>query len=146
MPNAALQAVLHQVRRLGAPAGATALTDAHLLLRFVETGDEAAFEVLVWRHGPLVLGTCRKLLGQEQDAEDAFQATFLTLARKAGSIVRGAALAGWLLQVATHLALRLRSKLANQRRSRRDSDLSALVSRGDDLAGLEDRELWGVVA
>src|SRR5262249_54302189 len=133
-------------RRLAAPADAAALTDAHLLRRFVETRDEAAFEVLVWRHGSLVLGTCRKLLGQEQDAEDAFQATFLTLARKANSIARGTALAGWLHQVASHIALRLRSKRHSQRLQQSDVDLSAVVSRQDDLASVEERELWGVLA
>src|SRR5260370_41363166 len=76
------------------------LSDAQLLERFVTRRDEAAFEVLVWRHGPTVLGVCRRVLQHEQDAEDAFQATFLVLARKAGSIGRRPALGSWLYRVA----------------------------------------------
>src|SRR5690242_2699340 len=124
MADPALQAFVHQLRRLAAPKGVAALADAELLRRFVETRDEAAFEVLVWRHGPMVLGTCRKLLGQVHDAEDAFQATFLTLARKADSIARRASLGSWLHRVAYHIALRLRTQLrARQVRERQDADL-----------------------
>src|SRR5690348_12432406 len=106
MSDTPLQNVVRYLRRLAAPPGTAALPDAQLLQRFVEARDEAAFEVLVWRHGPLVLGYCRKRLGH---AEDAFQATFLTLACKAGSIAQGTALGGWLQRVAYHTALRLRS-------------------------------------
>jgi RNA polymerase sigma factor (sigma-70 family) len=145
MPDPALQAILHRLRRLASSEDAARLTDAHLLRRFIEARDEAAFEVLVWRHGPLVLGTSRKLLGHEQDAEDAFQATFLTLARKAGSVTRGAALAGWLHRVASHIALGIRSKRRNKRDQQRDVDLSTMASQRDDLVGLEKRELWGML-
>jgi RNA polymerase sigma factor (sigma-70 family) len=71
------------------------LDDAALVARLA-TGEEAAFDEAVRRHGPLVLGICRRGLGHVQDAEDAFQATFLTLSRKAGSIRRGSSLAAWL--------------------------------------------------
>src|SRR5437763_66137 len=86
--------VRHLRSTLGPESGG--LTDGQLLERFVSSRDEAAFEVLMWRHGPMVLGVCTRLLPNEQDAEDVFQATFLTLARKAGSISKREALGGWL--------------------------------------------------
>ena len=76
------------------------LSDAQLIERFATRRDEAAFEVLVRRHGPTVLGVCRRILGNSHDAEDAFQATFLVLARKAASIARREMVAGWLYAVA----------------------------------------------
>src|SRR5258708_38262562 len=105
MADIALRVVLRQLRRMAGPAGHGALTDVQLLQRVVSTRDEAAFEALVWRHGPMVLSVCRRLLRHEHDAEDAFQATFLTLVRKAGSISRHEALAGWLYRVASRIAL-----------------------------------------
>lgn len=85
------------------------LSDAVLLDRFTRTRDQVAFELLVWRHGPLVLASCRRMLRNDHTAEDAFQATFLVLARKAGS-VRGA-VAGWLHRVALRVCLRMKRRL-----------------------------------
>lgn len=82
-------------------------SDAELLARFARTRDASAFELLVWRHGALVLETCRRVLHHNEDAEDAFQAVFLILARKAGGISRGTALPAWLHRVAVRLSLRL---------------------------------------
>ena len=76
------------------------LSDGQLLERFVAERDEAAFAALVRRHGPMVQRVCRHVVGDEHDAEDAFQATFLVLARKAGSIVPREAVANWLCGVA----------------------------------------------
>src|SRR5262245_56800469 len=83
--------------------------DADLLLRFAEHRDEAAFELLIWRHGGMVLATCRRILGRTADADDAFQVTFLTLARWAGSIRTGAALPGWLHRVACRAAGKIKA-------------------------------------
>jgi RND family efflux transporter MFP subunit len=99
------------------------LSDAQLLARFVSCRDEAAFELLVWRHRRLVLGVCRRVLGDLHDAEDAFQATFLALARKAGAIRRREALAAWLHRVAWRVALTARSGRA--RRAAREGPLDA---------------------
>jgi RNA polymerase sigma factor (sigma-70 family) len=110
MANAPLRTVICHLRHLVSPAGEDGLSDAELLRRFVATRDEAAFELLVWRHGSLVWGVCRRVLQQEQDAEDAFQATFLVLARRAATIGRGEALAGWLHQVAARLARAARTR------------------------------------
>src|SRR5262249_29863998 len=100
-----LRAVFRRLRQLTDP-GSTGLSDAELLERYARTADEAAFELLLWRHGPMVLGVCRRVLRRAEDAEDAFQATFLTLVRKAGSVRRAAAVGAWLYQVAYRLALR----------------------------------------
>jgi RNA polymerase sigma factor (sigma-70 family) len=78
----------------------------------VKADSESAFETLVKRHGPLVLGVCRHVLRQHQDAEDAFQATFLALARKAGTIHNRGNLACWLREVAYRTAIRLRASRA----------------------------------
>jgi RNA polymerase sigma factor (sigma-70 family) len=111
-----LRSLLRGLRRLGECAG-VALSDAELLERFVRQRDEAAFEVLVWRHGPLVLGVCRRLLRHEPDVEDAFQATFLALVRKAHTIVRRESVSAWLYRVAYRVALAARAA-ASERTAR----------------------------
>src|SRR5262249_51920201 len=91
--------------------------DAQLLARFLAGRDEAAFAALVRRHGPMVLGVCRRVLRHAQDAEDAFQAAFLVLARKAGSVLKREAVGSWLYMVAYRTAQRARARQA-QRRAR----------------------------
>jgi RNA polymerase sigma factor (sigma-70 family) len=107
MPDRHIHALLRRLRQVAVPDAAVA--DAGLLERFVRDRDAAAFETLVWRHGPMVLGVCRRILRHEQDAEDVFQATFLALARKAAAIGRGEAVAGWLYRVACRAACRLKA-------------------------------------
>jgi len=94
-------------------------TDEQLIEQFLTSqGDaaESAFEVLVRRHGPMVLGVCRQVLNnRSQDADDAFQATFLALARKAGTIQNRRALGCWLYEVAYRTSIRLRARVARHR-------------------------------
>ncbi len=127
MAEQELTAVLSYFRQMA--AGGSGISDAELLDRFVTGRDEAAFELLVWRHAPLVFGVCRRVLRDLHDAEDAFQATFLALARQAGRIRRREAVAGWLYQVARRTALTARAdrerRAARERPRRAAEDLPA---------------------
>jgi RNA polymerase sigma factor (sigma-70 family) len=107
-------AILDPLRRLIGRQGGCALTDAELLENFVARRDAASFEVLVWRHGAMVLALCNRVLRDAHEAEDAFQATFLVFARKATSIGRGEAVGCWLYKVAYRVALRLRAAAARR--------------------------------
>ena len=127
-------AVANQLRAMFQGGTVGGLTDGQLLERFVQRRDEAAFAALVERHGPMVLRVCSNRLGDPHDAEDAFQATFLVLARKARSIRQSEAVAGWLFGVAGRVSARVRA--AGLRRVR--AEQKAGISR--DL-GSEDRPL-----
>jgi RNA polymerase sigma-70 factor (ECF subfamily) len=115
MGQARWSSVLHYLQKVAGSPGAGELDDDQLLDRFIAARDDAAFAVLVRRHGPLVLGVCRRVLHHEADAEDAFQATFLVLARKAASIVRRQALGSWLYAVARRIAQKTRTQAARRR-------------------------------
>ena len=100
------------IRRLLRTVGGDGdLSDRQLLERFVNLKDEAAFETIVWRYGRMILGTCRRILHDHHDAEDAFQATFLVLFHKAASINRRDSLSSWLFKVAYRVALKARDRL-----------------------------------
>jgi RND family efflux transporter MFP subunit len=132
------------VRRFQTTIGQEAaggLSDGHLLERYVRYRDEAAFELLLWRHGGLVLGVCRRLLRREQDAEDAFQATFLTFVRKAPSIVRRGAVAGWLYKVAYRVALEARARADKQARRERPGGECRAIQEPPDPVWRELRPL-----
>src|SRR5262245_37592677 len=111
------RAALSQIHRLAGAQAPDEFPDRELLERFHRRRDEAAFVALVRRHGPMVWGVCRRVLGDAHDAEDAFQAAFLVLAGKAGSIRRAESLGAWLYRVARQLALRARGRRDRRRRA-----------------------------
>jgi RNA polymerase sigma factor (sigma-70 family) len=102
------------LRKAMLPDGA-GLTDGQLLRQYFAGRDEAAFAVLVRRHGPMVLGVCRRLLRRIEDAEDAFQAAFIVLARKGRRIAERQTIGGWLHGVAYHVALNVRDRGVRRR-------------------------------
>jgi RNA polymerase sigma factor (sigma-70 family) len=122
------------------------LSDGQLLDRFVERREEAVFEAIVRRHGPMVRGVCRRVFRNQHDAEDAFQATFLILARKAGSVMMREKLGNWLYGVAYQTAMKARG-ISSKRRVReiQVSDMPEPMAARDDLrdalAEALDREL-----
>jgi RNA polymerase sigma factor (sigma-70 family) len=143
MPNR-LSEALRRVRQVLSPDG-DALPDGQLLGRFLAVRDEAAFAALVRRHGPMVLGVCRRVLRHAQDAEDAFQATFLLLARKAGAVRTPESVGSWLYGVAYRTALEARAA-ADRRRVREKQvaqmpDVAVLPAEPQDWRPLLDREL-----
>src|SRR5437870_1758340 len=122
--NKSLGNMVRQLRKWAGARDANTLADQDLLCRYITAKDETAFSCLVKRHGPMVLGMCRKMLRQEQDAEDAFQATFLVLAKKATAIRKQESVGSWLYSVAFRVASKLRAVQA--RRKARETPL------GDD--------------
>ena len=137
---------IRQLRRVLLLQDGADPTDGQLLGWFVEQHDEVAFEALVRRHGPMVLGVCRRLLHNEHDAEDAFQATFLVLVRKAASIVPRETVVNWLYGVAYLTAFRAR--VSNAKRGERQKQLMRVAQTTsvspdpwDDLRILLDREV-----
>jgi RNA polymerase sigma factor (sigma-70 family) len=122
-------------RRLAAPRAAPA-ADADLLARFLDARDEAAFEALVARHLPAVRAVCRSVLRDPHDADDAAQATFLVLVRRAAAVRDRAALGAWLCRVAWRAANRLRG--ANVRRGQRHAGVDPDATPGRDATGSND--------
>jgi RNA polymerase sigma factor (sigma-70 family) len=145
MADAQADIILGHIRKLVAAQSQAQLPDQQLLRRFIGQGDEAAFSALVRRHGPMVLQVCRRVLHNLHDAEDAFQATFLLLARKAKSIRKQDSVSSWLHGVAFRLALRLNAAYGRQRRVPESLDRSAADPADDvtwrELRALLDQEL-----
>src|SRR5713226_5404932 len=106
MPVATIHPLLRHVRRLAGISPDEPSSDGQLLARFQADREESAFAALMRRHGQLVWNVCRRVLNHEQDAEDAFQATFLVLARNVGSIQKREALANWLYGVAFRTSMK----------------------------------------
>jgi RNA polymerase sigma factor (sigma-70 family) len=148
MASGGLGGVLQHLRRAGAGRGEPGLSDGQLLGRFLADRDEASFAALVRRHGPLVWGAVRRALGNEADAEDAFQATFLVLARKAHTVLPREQVAGWLYGVACNTARKARALAARRRgRERQVAQMPAVPAPPEpDLEWLPllDQELSGL--
>lgn len=139
------EAILGHVQQLFGAGTLVGMAEGQLLERFSSRRDEVALEVLVARHGPMVLGVCRRILSDPHDVEDAFQATFLVLVRKAGSLRRRDLLGNWLHGVAHRVAVRARAN-AVRRRTRERSGAEAAVEsspEGDwcDLRPVLDEEI-----
>lgn len=130
---------LRQLERLFTAGSVCGMSEGQLLERFVGRRDEAAFEALLARHGPMVLGVCRQWLRDPHEVEDAFQATFLVLVRKAGTLRDRELLGNWLYGVAYRVALRARS--VAYRRHARES--GAITEPADSrLLGSDELRPW----
>src|SRR5215472_15442863 len=144
MSTLSMSRPLGHLRQRVAVLGPGDLTDRQLLERFVGQRDEAAFALLVRRHGPMVLGLCRRVLHNWHDAEDAFQAAFLVLARKAASVRWQDSVGGWLFRVAYRLALKAKAH-AGRRRAGALPDVAApepaASPAGGELCSILDEEL-----
>src|SRR5271154_6627981 len=139
--------VIDYIRRIVLAGGEADLTDGQLLECFVTHRDEAAVAALVRRHGPMVWSVCRRVLRSHHDIEDAFQATFLVLVRKAASISPREMVANWLYGVAHRTALKARaSKAKRQAREKQVNEMPELEAATEpdfrrDLQPLLDQEL-----
>jgi RNA polymerase sigma factor (sigma-70 family) len=146
MTEAHPSSLLRHIRSLIGSVPAADMTDGQLLERFLAGGDETAVELLVRRYGPLVLSVCRRVLHDTHAAEDAFQATFLVLCRKAPALDRRGPLGSWLYTVAYRLALTARANELRRRRSeeqaaRRRSSADGPAKSSGDLAVALGEEL-----
>jgi RNA polymerase sigma factor (sigma-70 family) len=138
------QLLYHAAHAAARRAGA--LADADLVRQLAQVSDRAAFELLLWRHGPAVWAVCRRVLGPGPDAEDAFQATFLALSRRASTISDGNAVAGWLHRVAVRAAVE--TAKARSRRTSRETPspiLPEAIAPDDPVRVAAGRELGAML-
>lgn len=146
MATEALTKLVRNLRDIALRSDGVDLSDNELLDMFVRRRDEAAFAALVKRHGPMVMSVCRRVLGNCADAEDAFQAAFLVLARKASAIARRELLANWLYGVAHNVARKARAQVCRRRLLEKQvpalPDLAEVCEQPwSDVLPLLDREL-----
>jgi RNA polymerase sigma factor (sigma-70 family) len=137
-----LQRVVRHIQVMAGAPPLAELGDGQLLQAFTTRGEQTAFATLVERHGPMVFRVCRRVLRQEQDAEDAFQATFLVLAEKASAIRKNTALASWLHGVAYRVSLRARRDAGRRRAHEREAQP---MSAKPDHQGLDWTEVQAVL-
>jgi RNA polymerase sigma factor (sigma-70 family) len=147
--TAQMNTVIRHLRRAVLLQDGADRTDGELLASFIEEKDEAAFETLVRRHGPMVLSVCRRIVGNHHDAEDAFQATLLVLARKASSVRPRAMVANWLHGVACRTAMKAKTMTAKRRvREANVTEMpepeAAPQDQWHDLQPIIDQELSGL--
>lgn len=149
MATAQMDTVIRHLRRTVLRQDRAGWTDGQLLASFIDHEDEAAFESLVRRHGPMVFGVCRRVARNHHDAEDAFQATFLVLVRKASSVKPRKQVANWLHGVALRAAMKTKATAARRRgREQQVTELpepeAARQDQWSDLHPLLDQELNGL--
>jgi RNA polymerase sigma factor (sigma-70 family) len=141
-----IPSLLPQVRRLALPQDGAGLTDGQLLECFIADREEAALRALVKRHGPMVLGVCKRVLRNHADADDAFQATFLVLVRKAASVKPREAVVNWLYGVAYRTAMKARTTIARRQARERPCSPRALLQgergRGEGVQMQHDAADW----
>ncbi len=142
MPGGQLRSVIRYIRRIAGVPPAGEPTDGQLLERFALRHEEEAFEALLRRHGPMVLGVCQRVLNDPHDAEDAFQATFLVLVRKARAIAKRDSVGSWLYGVAYRTALKARAEAAKRRVRERQAER---MVNADPLTDLAWRDLRPVL-
>jgi RNA polymerase sigma factor (sigma-70 family) len=141
MSSSSLAAALRCLRAKLARQQLNEDCDEQLLYAFTTRRDDSAFAVLVRRHGPMVLDVCRRVLGHPQDAEDAFQATFLVLARNAASLRNKTALASWLHGIASRTALKAKQAAARRRKHEGQTPVRPPTNSSDELLCREARAL-----
>ena len=141
MPHGPLSAVLEFLQKTRASHELRGLADAELLTRFLTDQEEGAFAALVHRHGPMIMGVCQRILGERHGAEDAFQATFLVLVRRAGTIHKNRPLANWLYGVARRVALKARAQTAMRQVHERELMQMSRTTPDDDVTWQELRSV-----
>jgi len=153
MAPSRISGIILHLRRAALLQDGGGLTDGQLLEQFISRRDEAALAALVRRHAPMVWGVCRRILRNHHDAEDAFQATFLVLVRKAAYVLPRSMVANWLYGVARQTALKARATVTRRegrerqvvsttRRARRDGSGSASEGKGDVGEAASPARFW----